>query len=64
MPIYEYRCETCGHCFEKLMLAGDDETRLSCPACGKPSIRKLLSCASTLGGGGGLCAAGSSSRFT
>jgi putative FmdB family regulatory protein len=40
MPIHEYRCEACGYCFERRMPADDGETRLCCPACGKPSIRK------------------------
>jgi putative FmdB family regulatory protein len=65
MPIYEYQCEGCGHCFEKLVFAGDDDSGLRCPACGREEIRKLVSCANTLGGGlGGLCASGSSSRFS
>jgi len=65
MPIYEYQCDRCSHCFEKLMFAGDDETHLRCPACGKKEIRKLVSCASTLSGGlGGLCSGGTSSRFS
>jgi putative FmdB family regulatory protein len=65
MPIYEYQCENCGHCFEKLMFAGDDETRLRCPACGKEHVSKLVSCASTLRSGvGGLCSGGASPRFS
>jgi putative FmdB family regulatory protein len=65
MPIYEYQCEKCGHCFEKLMFAGDDETHLCCPACGKEQTRKLVSCAGKLSGGfGGLCSGSTSSRFS
>ena len=65
MPIYEYQCETCGHCFEKLVFAGDAEIRQRCPACGKEETRKLVSCASTLSGGpGGLCSGITSSRFS
>lgn len=65
MPIYEYECSQCGHCFERLMFAGDDESHLRCPACGKEEVCKLVSCVSTLGASlGGLCASGSSSRFS
>jgi putative FmdB family regulatory protein len=65
MPIYEYQCVSCGHCFEKLMFAGDDETRLQCPGCGKEHVRKMVSCASTLSGGlRGLCSQSASSRFS
>jgi putative FmdB family regulatory protein len=65
MPIYEYQCEKCGHCFEKLMFAGDNQTRLRCPACGQEEIRKQVSGASTISGGlGGLCSSGASSRFS
>jgi putative FmdB family regulatory protein len=65
MPIYEYRCENCDHCFERLMLAGEEETHLRCPVCGKEEIRKLVSCVSPLGTSlGGLCASGSSSRIS
>lgn len=64
MPIYEYECSQCGHCFEKLMFAGDDDCELKCPACGTPQIRKLVSCASTLSIGGGLCTGAGASRFS
>jgi len=32
VPIYEFRCETCGHVFEKMMRMSDP----TCPACPKP----------------------------
>ena len=65
MPIYEYQCEACGHCFERLMFAGDSESDVQCPACEKQQVRKLVSCASTLSGSaGGLCSGSSSSRFS
>jgi putative FmdB family regulatory protein len=65
MPIYEYECSQCGHCFEKLMFTGDDDRDLKCPACGTPQIRKLVSCAGTLSiSGGGLCAGAGASRFS
>jgi putative FmdB family regulatory protein len=65
MPIYEYQCDKCGHCFEQLMFAGDANSGLRCPACGTERIRKLVSCASTLSrSAGGLCSGSASSRFS
>ncbi len=65
MPIYEYECSQCGHCFERLMFAGDQDRDLQCPACGAQQIRKLVSCAGTLSGNGaGLCSGAGASRFS
>ena len=44
MPIYEYRCESCGHQQEFLQKVSDPP-RTECPKCGKPSLSKLLSAA-------------------
>ena len=44
MPIYEYRCETCGEQIEKLQRINDDPFR-DCPACGRSSLRRLVSAA-------------------
>jgi putative FmdB family regulatory protein len=65
MPIYEYQCEGCGHCFERLTFAGDEDGRLRCPVCKGQKVRKQVSCASRLSGGGrGLCSDNASSRFS
>jgi putative FmdB family regulatory protein len=40
MPIFEYRCESCGHEFETLVLKG---TVPACPACKSETLEKLLS---------------------
>lgn len=42
MPIYEYRCEECGHLFERLAKNSQDQAE-ECPACRKPSPKKLFS---------------------
>ncbi len=47
MPIYEYRCGSCGREFEELVRK--DETPV-CPACGKPARRLLSSCSVRTGG--------------
>lgn len=44
MPIYEYRCSSCGH--EKDVLQKMSDAPLAeCPACGKSTFRKLISAA-------------------
>ncbi len=42
MPIYEYRCESCGHELETIQGLSDEPLR-DCPACGEPQLRRLLS---------------------
>lgn len=44
MPIYEYRCASCGHELEALQRLSD-ATLTECPACHKPDLRKLVSAA-------------------
>ncbi len=42
MPIYEYRCEDCGHELEALQKMSD-EPLTECPECGKPALKKQVS---------------------
>src|SRR5438067_9381527 len=44
MPIYDYRCEACGHKEEHLQKVSEAPLTM-CPACGKPEYRKQLSAA-------------------
>ena len=44
MPIYEYRCKSCGHELEKLQKMSDDPLT-DCPQCDKPELNKLISAA-------------------
>ena len=44
MPIYEYRCDSCGSQKEHLQKMSDPQLT-TCPACGKESYNKLLSAA-------------------
>ena len=44
MPIYEYRCSTCGHQEEHLQKVSDPVLS-ECPACGKATFEKQLSAA-------------------
>lgn len=42
MPIYEYRCEHCGHELEKMQKLADAPLT-DCPACGQSTLKKLIS---------------------
>lgn len=44
MPIYEYRCEACGHQDEHLQKLSEAPLSV-CPACNKSTYRKQLSAA-------------------
>jgi len=52
MPTYEYRCESCGHEFEKFQSITAKSFR-KCPVCGKSSIKRLI------GAGAGIIFKGS-----
>ncbi|MBL4573177.1 MAG: zinc ribbon domain-containing protein [Gammaproteobacteria bacterium] len=52
MPIYEYQCTKCEHKLEALQKMSDNAL-LDCPACGKPSLVKLISAVSFRLKGGG-----------
>ena len=52
MPFYEYRCEACGHELEALQKVSDDPLS-DCPACGRPTLKKLISAAGFRLKGGG-----------
>jgi len=44
MPIYEYRCSSCGYEFEKIQKLSD-EALIDCSECRKPELKKLISAA-------------------
>jgi len=65
VPLYEYRCSTCGSRFEVLRRLGQGAEGLSCPECGNSEVEKEYSTfAGSVAGGssGGACAP--SGRFT
>jgi putative FmdB family regulatory protein len=41
MPIYEYKCGSCSHQFEKLVKLNDPTP--ACPACSARQVERLLS---------------------
>ncbi len=44
MPIYEYRCASCGHQQESLQKVADAPLTI-CTKCGKPSFTKMVTAA-------------------
>ncbi|MBI5250483.1 MAG: zinc ribbon domain-containing protein [Desulfomonile tiedjei] len=65
MPIYEFKCDSCGKEFERLVFASDNNAE-TCPDCGSDQTHKVMSvfssnalerqaasCAGSHGGGGG-----------
>ena len=42
MPIYEYRCQNCGHELEALQKISDDALK-QCPECERSELKKLMS---------------------
>ena len=52
MPIYEYRCQECGHELEAIRKISDPPLQ-DCPECGNPSLQKKVSAPSFRLKGGG-----------
>ncbi|UCG13766.1 MAG: zinc ribbon domain-containing protein [Deltaproteobacteria bacterium] len=46
MPIYEFRCLGCSHCFELLSMSQDDMSEMKCPECEGVEVERVLSCVS------------------
>lgn len=42
MPIYEYRCESCGHTLDALQKVSD-EPLADCPSCSESALKRLIS---------------------
>ena len=51
MPIYEYRCESCGEEFEELVRLDTPDEEIECPACAQHTVKRRLS---TFAVGGGV----------
>ena len=52
MPIYEYRCDNCGHEMEAFQSLSE-AVLTSCPKCGKETLKKKISAAGFRLKGGG-----------
>jgi putative FmdB family regulatory protein len=53
MPIYEFKCSSCGSRIEKLCPIGESGENLKCPQCGKQGPTRVMSSFSAAGAGGG-----------
>lgn len=42
MPLYEFQCEACGCCFEKLVFQSDKDT-VVCPGCDGKQVKRVMS---------------------
>lgn len=42
MPIFEFKCQECGHKFD-LMISNADKSKAKCPQCDAGNIKQLLS---------------------
>ena len=52
MPTYEYKCDSCGHQFERQQKMSDAPVK-KCPECGKP-VRRLIGAVAGFVRGGSL----------
>lgn len=43
MPIYEFRCLTCGNLVEILFTSSEQEANLACPECRGESLERVVS---------------------
>ncbi len=57
MPTYDYKCDACGHAFEKFQSIKADPLKV-CPNCGQETVRRLI------GMGAGLIFKGSGFYIT
>jgi len=56
MPIYEFACKKCEHCFEELVLSRSE--KVACPACGSERVERAMSVFSHSSGGSFRSSAG------
>ena len=43
MPFYEYRCQACGHVYEKFVRSLFAKAEPVCPSCGSAQSEKVVS---------------------
>jgi len=46
MPIFDFKCQECGHKFD-LIISNADKDKAKCPQCGANNLKQLLSLFST-----------------
>lgn len=52
MPIYAYRCDKCGHTFDRLQRLSDPDPD-TCPSCGTHAVKRQLTAPQFRLAGGG-----------
>lgn len=50
MPIFEYKCNECGHEFDRLVMSKSDPEP-ECPDCKNNKVTKLISAGNYISGG-------------
>ncbi len=50
MPIYEYKCESCGGNYEQMRRMADADRDLECPSCKSHQVNRSLSSFATTSG--------------
>jgi putative FmdB family regulatory protein len=43
MPIYEFKCLSCGEYFEILVMPAEETVEMKCPKCGDENFEKIMS---------------------
>lgn len=64
MPLYEYRCQTCGHLFEKMVSFSQSSKLPECPHCKSEDTYKQISTFATKGSTASSSNCGSTGSFT
>jgi putative FmdB family regulatory protein len=59
MPIYEYRCASCGHVFEQFSFSREGEGKRPCPVCRTGESGRIVSSFCSPHGSGGGSGSGS-----
>jgi len=47
MPLYEYKCSSCGKSFEELVSFSEADLTPTCPNCGEDNTQKKISAAAS-----------------
>ncbi len=59
MPLYIYRCNSCGHAFEKLLPVSRRDDEQTCPVCEESDVKRDTSSFSAAVTRAGSCSGGS-----
>ncbi|MBN2089934.1 zinc ribbon domain-containing protein [candidate division KSB1 bacterium] len=43
MPIYEFKCQSCGQRFEKLLFSSQLNSKIDCPDCKSTTVERIFS---------------------